>query len=360
MLSASELGAPTPDLYAFLPLAGKIGFVAFAVLFLVWAATAIARACRADPVARFFLAGSVLAMVPACATIVGSRLLVVPSFGLLGLVAIVGANVADGASWVPRTGASRRLVRAYAIWACGGHLLLSPLALQLTMLQMPMLERVLARFGADLPKAPSPTLKRIIIINAVDAVFAPYIFLGHGSRNAEGTPGLPARILTMATGTRTVDLRRTDEHTIVVRVDGGFYRSGTELVTRNENVPMPVGTRVELTDVTVEVLATAPDGVPTEASFRFAESVDADAYLWERWEGSVLVAVHPPAVGEHMTIPGQIEALLGDRTAADGEAIVNSWVRSAGTYQAPSPLAVRTVARVMASTFLSTVTGDSL
>ena len=39
---------------------------------------------------------------------------------------------------------------------------------------------------------------------------------------------------------------------------------------------------------------------------------------------------------------------------------MNSCVRSAGTYHEPSKLGVRTVARVMASTFLSTVTGDSL
>ena len=310
MLAASELGAPPPDLYAFLPLGVKIGFVAFALLFLLWAATAIARAWRADPVARFFVVGSALAIVPACATLVSSRLLVVPGFGLIGLVALLGAGVADGAAWVPRDGASRRLVRAYVLWASAGHLLLSPLALQVTMQQLPRLERVLERFAVDLPTAPSPTLKRIVLLNAVDAIFVPYIFLAHSAGNGEGATRMPARILTMATGVRVVELVRTDDHTMVVRVDGGFYRSGTELVTRNLDVPMPVGSRVELTDVTIEVLATGPDGVPTEASFRFAESLDAEAYLWERWEGTRLVGVRPPAVGEHVTIPPQIPKLF--------------------------------------------------
>jgi hypothetical protein len=114
----------------------------------------------------------------------------------------------------------------------------------------------------------------------------------------------------MATGVRAVELQRTDDHTIVVRVDTGFYRSGTDLVTRNPDVPMPVGTRVELTDVTIEVLATAPDGVPTEASFRFDESIDSEAYLWERWVGEKLVAVRPPAIGERVTIAAQFPRLF--------------------------------------------------
>ena len=269
-----------------------------------------ARAWRADPVARFFVVGSALATVPACATMVSSRLLVVPGFGLIGLVALVGAGVADGAAWVPRTGATGRLARAFAIWSCGGHLLLSPLALQVTMQQLPRLERVLERFAVDMPSAPSPTRKRIVLLNAMDAIFVPYIFLAHSAATGETATRLPARLLAMANGTRVVELLRTDDQTIVVRADGGFYRSGTELVTRNPDVPMPVGTRVELTDVTIEVLATGPDGVPTEASFRFAESVDAEAYLWERWEGTKLVSVRPPAVGEHVTIPAQIPKLF--------------------------------------------------
>ena len=310
MLLASELGAPTPDLYAFVPLVAKVAFVTGALLFLAWSASAIVRVWRVDPVARFLVLGSVLATLPGCATFPSSRLLVVPGFGLLGLVALVAANVADEAAWVPRSGVSRRLVRSFAIWACGGHLVLSPVALQVTMQQLPMLNRVIARLGADLPTAPSPTVKRILLLNVPDAVFAPYFFLGRSSEVSTAAPRLPAPILTMATGARDLDLRRTDEHTVVMRVESGFYRVATELVTRTEAVPMHVGDTLALTDVTVEVLAVAPDGVPTEASFRFAESVDAEAYLWERWSGEKLVAVRPPAIGAHVAIPGQFAVLF--------------------------------------------------
>jgi hypothetical protein len=305
LLVASELGAPVPDLYAFLPLAVKIGLVLGALVFLAWSASAIVRVWRALPVARFFVVGSVLATLPACATFPSSRLLVVPGFGLLGLVALIGAGVADGASWVPTAGPSRRLARSFAIWACGGHVVLSPLALQITMQQLPTVNRLLARVGADVPIVPTPSLKRIMLVNAPDAVFAPYLFLGRSAGSDDAPPRMPAPLLTMASGLRAVDLERTDEHTVVVRVDRGFYRTGTELITRTESVPMHVGSRLVLTGVTVEVLATAPDGVTTEASFRFAEPCDSDAYLWEQWNGTKLVAMRPPAVGEHVTLPAQ-------------------------------------------------------
>jgi hypothetical protein len=305
LLVASELGALPPDLYAFIPLAVKVAFVVGALLFLAWSQAAITRLCRVDPVARFLLLGSVLAMLPACATYPSPRLLVVPGFGLLGLVALIGAGVADGAAWVPARGRSRTLARSFAIWSCGGHLFLSPLALEVALQQMPLLDGALARLGADLPLVESPGTQRIIIINAPDSIFAPYLFLGR----APGAPRMPARLLCMASGARAIDLRRADEHTVVVRVDGGFYRSGTELATRSES-PMYVGTKMSFTGVTIEVLAVAPDGVPTEASFRFAQSVDSEAYLWERWQGPKLVAVRPPAVGEHVTIAPQIARLF--------------------------------------------------
>ena len=36
------------------------------------------------------------------------------------------------------------------------------------------------------------------------------------------------------------------------------------------------------------------------------ESVDSRAYRWEQWVGRRLVDVRPPAIGEHVTMPGQV------------------------------------------------------
>jgi hypothetical protein len=222
----------------------------------------------------------------------------VAGFGLVGLVALAGAGVADGAPWVPKVGA--RWVRSFAIWACGGHLLLSPIAMQIGVAQLRVLKSYIAGLSAQLPASAEDQRRRVVFMNTPDTLFAAYFVL---ERRLAGDQ-VPTRMLTLASGARTVDITRTDERTVVVHVDGGFYRTGTEVVPRS--APMPVGSKVDLGDVTVEILEVGPDGVPTQAAFRFEPSPDADGFVWLRWEGKQLRAVRPPAVGEHVTIAGQL------------------------------------------------------
>jgi hypothetical protein len=298
LLVASELGGPTPDVYPFLPTAGRVVLVLVAVAVLAWAASAALRLWRAEPLARFFLAGGVLAALPACATFPGGRLLTIAGFGLLGLVALVGAGVADAAPWVPAR--PSKLVRSFAIWACGGHLVLSPLILQLTTGQLGRIGRFLDGLGAQVPASVEDRGRRVVIMNAPDTLLVAYILI---PRQLAGDP-VPERMLMLGSGSRALEIARRDTQTVVVHAPGGFYRSGTELVTRNGG--MPVGTRVELSDVTIEITRVCDDGVPDEATFRFARSADDGAFLWRRWEGTRLLDVRPPAVGERIAIPGAL------------------------------------------------------
>lgn len=304
---ACELGAPSPDLYMFVPVPFKIAIFVAALVFLVWAAPALLRLLRADRAARFFAAGAVLATLPPCMTFPTSRTMTLPSVGLVAIAALIGAGVFESAGWVPSAGKRwHRWVRVYALWACGARLLLSPLALEINLHQLVNLNRIVARMGADLPVSPEAAKSRVILMNAPDTVFAPYLVLGRRAAGEE----VPARILTMAGGARTVELSRMDEQTVRVGAEGGFYRAGTETVTRRVDSPMPNGTKVTLPDVTIEVTATTPDGVASEALFRFAVSADAATFVWARWEGPNLSITHPPKIGDSITIPGQFPQLF--------------------------------------------------
>jgi len=301
LLIASELGGPTPDVYQFLPSAGQLVLVAIGLVFVAWSARALLLLWRADRVARFFLAGGVLAALPACSVFPAGRLLTIAGFGFIGVVALAGAGVADGAAWVPKVGARHaRWVRSFSIWACGGHLLLSPAAMQIGLFQMKLLKNHIDHLGAQLPASAEAAPKRIIYMNTPDSLFACYFVI---ARRLAGEQ-VPSRMLSLAAGARAVDIKRTDEHTVVVHTEGGLYRVGTEVVTRTG--AMPVGTKVHLTDIDIEVLQVVTDGAPTETAFHFATSADSDGYVWIRWEDKKLLTVHPPAVGEHVAIPGQV------------------------------------------------------
>ncbi len=298
LLVSSELGGPTPDVYPFLPTAGRAALILLGLAVLAWSAPAIVRIWRAERLARFFLAGGVLAALPACAVFPAGRLLTIASFGLVGLVALVGAGVADAAAWVPAR--PNRLVRSFAAWACGGHLILSPLILQGTTGQMGRIGRFFDALGAQLPASPEDRERRLVVMNAPDTLLAMYMLL---PRQVAGEP-VPDRMLILGSGTRDLEIGRTDERTVTVRAPGGFYRMGTELVTRSGG--MPVGTQITLSDVTIEITHVEADGVPDEAAFRFARSADDEAFLWRRWEGTRLLEARPPAVGETIAIPGAL------------------------------------------------------
>jgi hypothetical protein len=308
LLLATEAGAPSVDLYTFLPLGGRIAILVICLAFLAWSVPAVMRLVRADRTARFFLVGSLLAILPSCAVFPSGRLMTVGGFGLLGLVALVGAGVLEGAAWLPLPSErfATRLVRSFAIWSVGGHLLLSPLVLQVTMRQLVILNDMLARTGTGIPVGPETAHQRLVIINAPDTMFVAYLAL---ARRLAGEQ-LPPRLFTIAGGQRTIDLSRTDEQTVLVRVEGGFYRDGIELLTRSRQDPIPIGSHVRIGTIDIEILETTAEGVPLQAAFHFATSAEAGEYVWMRWESGVLAVTAPPRIGEHLTIAGQLPELF--------------------------------------------------
>jgi hypothetical protein len=301
LLVAAELGGPTPDLFTFIPLGGKIVFLAIAMGVILWSSVAVVRLLRRDARARFFLVGAVLALLPGCATFPAARLLIVPSFGLVGLVARVGAGVLDGEEWVPARGVGRRLTRSFAAWACGAHLVLSPLVMQIGLVQMSLFGRILGRLERGVPDEPSITDKRLVVVNPPDMAFVAYLLV---NRYAAGRPA-PERLLSLAPGVRAMRVTRADDRTLLVRVEEGFYRRGTELLGRRLDDPMPVGTRVRLTGATIEIVRTDAAGVPLEATFRFDAPLESAPVVFLEWDGRTLVPFEPPPVGESVDLPGR-------------------------------------------------------
>src|SRR5260221_8401987 len=100
--------------------------------------------------------------------------MLLPSIGLLGLVGMVVEGVIDRTrSW--RAGPSRWAAIYTAAWIGGGHLVLSPLVLQATMQQLPVLDGMIARYGDALGDEPELAQKRVVVVNPPDASFTYYI-----------------------------------------------------------------------------------------------------------------------------------------------------------------------------------------
>ncbi|MBS2014941.1 MAG: hypothetical protein JST00_18770 [Deltaproteobacteria bacterium] len=301
LLAAAELGAPPPDLYVFLPLGVRAILLGFALVFVAWASLSLVRACRESPLARALLGGGLLSLLPACATFPSARLLVIPSFGLVGIVAIAFAGLVDGARWIPERGPQRVLVRSYLVWTGLGHLFLCPLAFEGTAQQMPLMGAIVRNLAEDLPTDPAP--ERVVVVNAPDALFIAFVL---AERRLNDLP-TPARMFVLAAGQRDLRISRESDDTIIAEQDDGFYRVGTEVILRKSTAPLPVGAVVRAGEVEVEVLDTTSDGVARRVRVRLgATPSDPRKLAFRRWQGGHLVPFPLPPIGQTTTVPGQL------------------------------------------------------
>jgi hypothetical protein len=316
LLLAAEIGAPSPDPYVFLPPAGQAALVIVAVLAIVWASIVFLRMMKNSDeptrrVAKFFLYASTLSVLPVSTTFPAGRLLFLTGFGFVGLLAIV-VCAASPANEKQEDWKRSRVVRAYVKWTWFGHLVLAPFLFVIGLHQMPMLDGFIKRMAVGIPADGSASQKRLVLVNAPDTAFGYYLIITH----LEAGRSPPMRMLMMTGNARDVRITRTGEATFVVHCENGFYRSGTELLFRDPRTPMPVGTKVVLSNVTVTITHALSDGHPDEASFEFRpESGTAgaagdkaleDEFLFRKWVGKELVPFTLPAIGETIEFAGRV------------------------------------------------------
>lgn len=292
LLLAAEWGGLGPELELLLSPVGRVVMLASAALLVAVALVAIAPLLRARASTRFLLLGAFLSLLPTCATVPATRLLLLPGFGLLGVVA---EALADFVADPPRLGLLRRACRGFfALWVGLGHLVLSPLLLIPMAWQMVLFQGQIGGFADSFPRDDAAlAAQRLVVVNMPDPAFAGYVAV---TRDAHGDT-VPRAMLGLATGTRPSSIRRVSADAVEVTAPGGFFQWATDYLVRDPEVPLPVGTRFRLSDVTIEVLRATPAGIPDVARFTFDGGVDAARYRWVRWEGGRYVPFTPPPVG---------------------------------------------------------------
>lgn len=301
LLLSAELGAPSPDAYPLASPSIQLVLVGLALGVLTLAAFALAPLVRTSARARFFLTGAVLATLPVCAVMPSARTLLLPGFGLVGLVALVVHAVVERSAALPSRRALRAPAVAVAVWAGGAHLLLSPLLFQVGAFQMAFMQHVADRLATTFPDSTSLPQQRVVLVNAPDGAFSGYLLV---TRWAHGKP-VPASLLPLAVGTRAVDLSRTGPRTLLVRSAGGFLAGGTELLVRDPRDPMPVGTRVRAGGETFQVVEATSDGRPALVRVTFDRKLEDPGLDWIVWTDQGFAHFTPPAVGASVHIPAQ-------------------------------------------------------
>lgn len=263
---------------------------------------------RRDAVARFWGAGMMLSLVPACATCPQDRMLLlagVGAFGLLGqFLGDVFGRASDSAASGPRQGRPR-WGRTFGVLFVLVHAVLAPIVLPFRA-GMPLGPKSLMdQILVNTPMDSAVERQDVVLVNAPVALATVYVSI---LRTLDDQP-VPRCTRALSASWSPVELSRPDERTLVVRPDWGYLSSPLDTLARGLGHPMHLGQRVELTGLTIEVTALTDDGRPAEATCRFAVPLEDPSLRWLRWKDGAFIPFVPPGVGETVRLPAAIPAL---------------------------------------------------
>jgi hypothetical protein len=322
VLLLSQWTGQVPLLYNGLSISTRRFVWLIAVLFLAWVGVVMAPVIQRDRVARFWTLGMALAVVPACSiSLLSGRLLLFTGLGAMGLMAQLIAGLVDRREWLPHRAAWRVPAWLLCVLLIGLHVLLAP-ALMPVLASTPDVAQAMIARVTEIGPIAAGGRQDVVIVNAP----SPFHFIYVPSlRHFQDRPTL-AGIRVLAPGYASVEVRRLDDDTLLVRPEHGYLvPPGTGLDGRRFDVvyiyqqldqffrssafAMAFGEQIVLRGVRVEVAALTEDGRPAAALVRFGRSLEDPALVWVRWDWATgaYVPFVPPVIGRTVLIPGPIQ-----------------------------------------------------
>jgi hypothetical protein len=304
MLLLGQWAQLPPDVGVFLQPRGLLIAELFSVAVVVGLIIVMLPLVRRDAMARFWALGMVLSLPPICATFPLARLLIFTGVGAMGLLALYFGQVFqfDGQS-APAPG-GKRPKRIVALVLAGIHLGVAPMTLAMWTAYPMGDPKLTAQLLVRAPLDASVEQQDLIIVNAPSVGHAEYLPI---LRELNGQ-SVPRRTRVLAPALPSVTIRRPDERTLVVRPEKGYFAWRFDYLFRSERHPMPLGYKLKLTGVEVEVTGLLPDGRPAEATFRFAVPLEDPSLRWLQWKQGEFIPFTPPAVGQTVQLaPGQLK-----------------------------------------------------
>jgi hypothetical protein len=254
-----------------------------------------------DRISRFWAAGLILSLLPACATFPEDRLLFFAGLGAMPLIARLVASCFGPEASASRESATTRrkpaLVLASAWLVLHG--VVAPLLLPYRSLTMFRYERSLREAGNSLfESTPLDPGSAIVAVNSENFYFAGMIAMTRAAR-AEATA---ARMLTLAGTLEDVTLTRMDAKRLEVRPKLGFLsRVFNQLFTRQRSTR---GDQLDLQGVVVTISEVDQWGRPTAAIFEFALPLEDSHYRWVSWRNGRYELFTVPPPGSSIVVRG--------------------------------------------------------
>jgi len=266
--------------------------VAFIILLLVYYAV---HPLIDSAAIRFFGLGTVLSTVPFCAAMPDDRLLILPGFGALGIIAAflaaVGAQDAD-----PRF--TTKLRKAMAVLFLITHFMLAPMQFQTNSFIVWLLQKPIDKMAETISASRLTPDTKVVLLNApmdVAIAYVPFKIMELGVR--------PPRMLLLSAGETDVVVERTHDRTLRLHLGEGLCKTVFDRIFRSNPTTIKVGDTFDLPDVSVRVAGRTSDGRPADLIYVFKQPLEKGAMKWFYWTTQGLRPFTVPAVGAAVTIP---------------------------------------------------------
>lgn len=297
ILIQALLGLPPADVTTLLPPRALFALTCFAWWFVISTSVLIGPLLWTDRVQRFWLTGMALAIIPACATPPGDRMLMVAGVGGMAVLGkfLVTALRAPAAT-APKQRRWPRLSPGVLRWSGYGCILLHGIIAPLLLIFRAANPLGLPQQIAGLyPQVKDAALAHqdLIVVNPPSAM---HVGFARVIAEVRGTP-VPRSARGLAPGLPSVEIERPDERTLLVRPAHGYLATRVDRLFRPPTLSLDKGATTHLDGIDVEVIASTPDGRPAAARFTFPAPLEDPRWRWLRWENGVFLPASPPAVG---------------------------------------------------------------
>jgi hypothetical protein len=265
------------------------------VLFLTVIFLVFVPLLRKNRVALYWFVGMLLCLLPICATSPMNRNLLFVAIGAFGVMTQFIAGLFAREKWTIRA----RFWRVPAWIICFTLIFVHACFALVSRARTPkIVSLVFNTFYSTIKVDPAGDLtdKTLVVVNAPN----PFLFVGFPVLRDYWNQSLPARTRLLAPGYNPLKITRTGDKTLLIEIQSGslltigpsgedfkpnfvyFYHELSSLFRPND-LPFKPGEKIELTDMSAEIISVDTDGQPTKVRVDFDISLDDPSMRWLQW-----------------------------------------------------------------------------
>ncbi len=271
---------------------------------------------KTDAVSRFLVTGTVLSLIPSCATFAHDRLLLIATVGIFGVISRFIGTVLfrdESERQVPgQRWASSAAARVLAVLWLVLHGVVSPLSVPVKTEIPDLLNRATLATTRSLPDNLSD--RTVVIVAAPDLFASTFLPLWRGALRLS----VPPRTVALYNGFEPLTVIRETGQSLVLEVKAGMLGVWTDALVREKRHPFRVGQTIDRAATRFTVLAVTADGNPTRVRATFNTDLSADAVSFWYWRPEGFVPFHLPARGDSAEIQLDLFSILKEQKLPGG------------------------------------------